>query len=97
MSIQRNDITVAVTPDGRMWIAQGNPALDALSDDAHGERGLFFSQVVHRCAALTPDGWRIMTPTQAKEAGYKYTSFPRRFGRACGSPALVGLAQCGVP
>lgn len=97
MTIQRNDIAVAVTPNGTMMIAQGNPSQDALPDNVQVEYGLFHSQVAHRCAAMAPDGWRIMTPTEARAAGYQYTTFPRRFARACGNPAMVGMAQCGVP
>lgn len=28
------------------------------------------NQIPHRVAALTPEGWRIMTPTKAKTMGY---------------------------
>ncbi len=38
---------------------------------------VFGSQIGYRCAALTPNGYRIMTPTQARKRGFETTQgFP---------------------
>ena len=37
------------------------------------------NQIPHRVAALTPEGWRIMTPTKAKKMGYyahRFNGYP---------------------
>lgn len=92
-SMNRNDITLAVDVDGNMYIAQGNPALEAL-DNAVGtdydcEINLYYSQVSHRCAALTPDGWRVLYPFKAQREGYRWTRFanwPLQDSRCVGTP-----------
>ena len=33
---------------------------------------VFGTQIPHRVIADTPDGYRIMTPTQAKKKGFEY-------------------------
>ena len=33
---------------------------------------VYGSQIPHRVIADTPDGYRIMTPTDAKQKGFKY-------------------------
>lgn len=97
MTIQRNDITVAVeTNDGHMYVAQGNPAWEVLkgfSGSYDCDFDLYHSQVYHRCAALTPDGWRIMTPTEAKREGYEWARFPARAPHCTGKPAYLGKAH----
>ena len=50
---------VGVKHYGRGW-------QDAAADCEH----VYGSQIRHRVAALTPDGWRIMTPSDAKKMGY---------------------------
>ena len=96
MRHQRNDITVAVTPDGDMYIAQGQPAYDAmdrlLGSDFECSEDLYYSQVYHRCAALTPDGWAVCTPSEAKRNGWRWVRYPARFGTATGTPVHVGQA-----
>lgn len=94
--MNRNDITVAVSPDGTMWIAQGAPAADKLPETADSEDSLFFSQVRHRCVAKTCFGWRVMTPSHAKRHGYLFTRFGAhdlRAGRCCGTPVNQGVAS----
>jgi len=92
----RHDIMVAVDSKGTMYIAQGEPSAQALDDmigtDYYCEALLYHSQVAHRCAARTPGGWKIMTPTEARRDGFEFTEFPRRFAKATGTPAIVGMA-----
>ncbi len=73
----RSDIAIAVTNDGEMLIAQGNPAISKLSerdDLADYEAGLFFSQLRHRVAWRTVNQennqieYHVGTPTTAKRA-----------------------------
>lgn len=93
MSFNRSDITVAVTTDGEMYIAQGNPSLAKLPDEIEYELGLYHSQLHHRCAALSPGGWMIMTPSEAIADGLKWTRFPSQiYSRATGSPYYCGQA-----
>ena len=68
-SINRADITIAVTPDGQTWIAQGNPARATLPADCITEAGLYYSQIRHRCAYQTWDGaWHLGTWQEAARA-----------------------------
>lgn len=97
MTIQRNDITLAVEiNDGHMYVAQGNPAWKALNEFSGSydfDSDLYHSQVYHRCAALTPDGWRIMIPSAAERQGYKWARFPARIPRCTGKPTYLGKAE----
>jgi len=36
---------------------------------------VYGNQIRHRVAALTPEGWHIMTPTEAKKKGYHTLRF----------------------
>lgn len=50
---------VGVRRYGRRW-----------KNDADDCERVYGTQIPHRVAALTPHGWRIMTPTEAKKNGY---------------------------
>jgi hypothetical protein len=90
MSYTRNDITIAVSTDGIMYIAQGTPAQEALEDMAidDAEGGLFYSQINHRCAYHDGEQYRVGTPTKAKALGHSYEPYGRFTARAVGSPMI---------
>ena len=78
MKINRNDIMIAVTLDGEMYIAQGGPACDDLrgrNDLSDCEGGLFYSQLAHRCAWFEVGSYCVGTPTEAN--GHEFARFGR--------------------
>jgi hypothetical protein len=100
----RNDLTIAVTTEGHVYVAQGNPAanrLDADYDIADEEWGLYFSQLAHRCAFIDSDGeYRVGTPTTAKAeamAGTRFVSFPYRLPSCVGTPTFIGRLSRDLP
>jgi len=75
MNYNRNDITVAVTKEGKLIVAQGkakHERLRARDDIADMEAGLYYSQIPYRCVVrANGNDWRIMTPTAARARGYE--------------------------
>ena len=99
--MNRADFHIAITSDGRVYVAQGNPALAALDDLtdeplADYEGGLYHSQMAHRVAVEhpyigDPSHRAIMTPTAAASWGGAEVVDCSPNGRRCtGTPLLVG-------
>jgi hypothetical protein len=69
-------IVIAALQDGRgivgAWGVKNNLERVVQTDRVYG------SQIRHRVVAMTPDGPQIMTPSAAREAGYKFQGFPVR-------------------
>jgi hypothetical protein len=107
--MNRNDITVAVTQNGEMYIAQGNPAYEKLGDISgcvlhQRESYLYYSQLRYRVAWYgrapynqsleSGPRYHVGTPTMAKAAGAVGTPF--WIGgklNATGTPRYVGKVR----
>jgi hypothetical protein len=63
-------VRIAVRKNGQTLI--GARIIDSFGDIVDEAR-VFGSQIGCRCAALTPEGYRIMTPTAAKKQGFETT------------------------
>ena len=72
----RNDITVAICANGTMLVAQGS-GQNRISSEAESmhttiqdyETHLWFSQLKHRTAVKTKNGYRIVKPSEIYERG----------------------------
>ena len=69
MAINGNfKIEIGVTSCGFCVI--GAAACNQSRDELDDTEKVYGVQIPHRLAALTPAGWRIMTPTEARKKGY---------------------------
>jgi hypothetical protein len=96
--MNRNDITVAVTKNGEMYIAQGNPAYDKLVNDHWLESAdfcLYYSQLRYRVAWHSNGLYHVGTRTEANAAGASKVFPFWTSGKlnATGTPRYVGKVQ----
>jgi hypothetical protein len=92
----RDDVTIAIDRDGRVWVAQGGPAYRGLAkmDLADIETRLYFSQLKHRAAVRAASGELMITtirdiPKGAVATDRHFEMVVRAQG-ATGHPLRVG-------
>jgi len=82
MGFNRNDIAIAVTNSGELIVAQRaaqHEALGARDDISDIERGLYYSQVTHRCTAKNAQGeYIVTTPSTAAALGLEIVEMVHR-------------------
>jgi hypothetical protein len=91
---QRKEFAIQITTDGRVYVAQGNPAQRALEgsrSEAACETGLYFSQMRHRAAVRRANGTlEITTPSCLRHDDQRRLLCDVRGIKCTGAPVLVG-------